>query len=346
MSPCARILQWVASDHTWSCTQALADCGYSWTAQVGDGPVSGPVDFIVNTGKYPAPTIDHTPSPTNDAKPILTGTVSSALVDRGFYLEVTENGNAICIVSPIKSTNWACPLAQKLADGSHVLSTDVDEPGGDEATPSGNPNAFVVKTAIARPTLSAVPTPTSVSTVSFSGTGEPGAALTVAQGAEIVCQAAVSAGGAWSCTATKPLADGPHTVAATQRDAAGNLSAPASASFVIDTHVPAAPTLDAVTTPTSDPAISFTGSGEPSARVSVLDSYSRLLCSATVGADGAWGCAPASGVEDGDYLLSAFQVTAWGTGVDPPRRYPSASGRCGCPCSRRPHRQPARRRPS
>ena len=92
MSPCARILQWVASDHTWSCTQALADRGYSWTAQVGDGPVSGPVDFIVNTGKYPAPTIDHTPSPTNDAKPILTGTVSSALVDRGFYLEVTENG--------------------------------------------------------------------------------------------------------------------------------------------------------------------------------------------------------------------------------------------------------------
>ena len=114
---------------------------------IGDGPVSGPIDFIVNTGKYPAPTIDHTPSPTNDAKPILTGTVSSALVDRGFYLEVTENGNAICIVSPIKSTNWACPLAQKLADGPHVLSTDVDEPDSDEATPSGNPNAFANRSA-------------------------------------------------------------------------------------------------------------------------------------------------------------------------------------------------------
>src|SRR6267143_4734896 len=200
----------VASDHTWSCTQTLADRGYTWTAQVGDGPVSASVDFIVNTGKYPAPTIDHLPSPTNDAKPILTGTVSSTLVDRGFYLEVTENGQAICIVSPIKSTNWACPLSQKLADGPHVLSTDVDEPDGDEATPSGNPNAFVVKTAIARPTLNAVPALTSVSTVPFSGTGEPGAALTVAQGAEIVCQAAVSPGGAWSCTAAKPLADGAH----------------------------------------------------------------------------------------------------------------------------------------
>ena len=312
----------VASDHTWSCTQTLADRGYTWTAQAGDGPVSGPIDFIVNTGKYPAPTIDHLPSPTNDAKPILTGTVSSALVDRGFYLEVTESGQAICILSPIKSTNWACPLSQKLADGPHVLSTDVDYPDSDEATPSGNPNAFVVKTAIPRPTLNAVPTPTSVSMVPFSGTGEPGAALTVAQGVEIVCQAAVSPGGAWSCTAVKPLADGPHSVSATQKDAAGNLSAPASASFVIDTHVPAAPTLDAPATPTSDPAVSFTGTGEASARVSVLDSYSRLLCSATVGAGGVWICAPAAGVEDGDYLLSAFQVTAVGNRSGPSAAVP------------------------
>ena len=203
-----------------------------------------------------------------------------------------------------------------------MLSTDVDHPDGDEATPSGNPNAFVVKTAIARPTLNAVPTPTSVSIVPFSGTGEPGAALTVAQGAEIVCQAAVSPGGAWSCTAVKPFADGPQSVSATQKDAAGNLSAPASASFVIDTHVPAAPTLDAPVTPTSDPAVSFTGTGEASARVSVLDSYSRLLCSATVGAGGVWSCAPAAGVEDGDYLLSAFQVTAVGNRSGPSAAVP------------------------
>src|SRR6202011_5319169 len=44
----------VASDHTWSCTQTLADRGYTWTAQVGDGPASVPVYFIVHTCQYPA----------------------------------------------------------------------------------------------------------------------------------------------------------------------------------------------------------------------------------------------------------------------------------------------------
>src|SRR4051812_9987939 len=134
----------VAKDQTWSCTQTLADGGYTWSAQVAsNGPVSQQNDFVVSTGKYPAPTIDHTPSPNNDAKPILTGTVDSALVNHSFYLEVTEDGKSICVVSPIKSTNWACPLATRLADGPHVLSVDVDYPNGDEATPSGNPNAFV-----------------------------------------------------------------------------------------------------------------------------------------------------------------------------------------------------------
>ena len=126
----------VAKNQTWSCTQTLADGGYTWTAQVAaGGPVSQQVDFVVNTDGYPAPTIDHTPSPNSDARPILTGTVSASLTNRSFYLEVTENGKAICIVSPIRSTNWACALPDKLADGPHVLSVDVDYPNGDEATP-------------------------------------------------------------------------------------------------------------------------------------------------------------------------------------------------------------------
>src|SRR5438105_9930635 len=57
----------VLSDQTWSCRQTLADGGYTWTAQVGeDGPFSQQVDFVVSTGRSPAPTIDHTPSPNSD----------------------------------------------------------------------------------------------------------------------------------------------------------------------------------------------------------------------------------------------------------------------------------------
>ena len=315
----------VLKDQTWSCQQTLADGGYTWTAQVASGgPVSQQVDFVVNTGPYPAPTIDHTPSPNSDPKPVLTGTVSSQLLNRGFYLEVTENGQAICIVSPIRSTNWACPLSTRLADGPHILSVDVDESDGDEATPWGNSNAFTVKTSIGNPTLAAVPTPTSSTRIPFSGKGEPDAVITVAQGTTVLCQTTVSKGGAWACMSPQPLGDGAHAIAATQQDAAGNVSDvnAATISFVIDTHMPAAPTLQAPASPTDNPQITFRGTGEAGASVSVIDSYSRLLCSAPASASGAWSCAPASQVADGDYLLTAFQVTQVGNHSGPSTAVP------------------------
>jgi outer membrane protein OmpA-like peptidoglycan-associated protein len=180
----------------------------------------------------------------------------------------------------------------------------------------------VVKTSIAKPTLAAVPTPTSNSSVLFSGTGESGAVVTVAQGGAVICQSTVSAGGAWSCMQPSPLGDGPHSVAVTQQDAAGNVSVAATASFLIDTHEPAAPTLEAPATPTDDPAVTFRGSGEAGAQVSVIDSYSRLICSAAVNGTGAWSCTPASGVADGDYLLTAFQLTQVGKRSGPSAAVP------------------------
>jgi outer membrane protein OmpA-like peptidoglycan-associated protein len=308
----------VAKDQTWSCTQTLADGGYTWNAEVASGgPVSQQIDFVVNSGKYPAPTIDHTPSPNNDAKPVLTGTVSSDLVNRGFHLEVTENGKAICILDPIKSTNWACALSDKLSDGPHVLSVDVDYKNGDEATPSGNPNAFVIKTSIGKPTLTEIPTPTNSTAIPFSGTGEPAAVVTVTQSGQTLCQATVSAAGRWSCMASQPLSEGSHAISATQQDAAGNTSAAAALSFVIDTHVPRAPTLQKGDSAADNPLVAFSGTGEDGARVSVIDSYSRLLCSALVGGQGGWSCAPAGGVADGDYLVTAFQVTPVGNRSGP-----------------------------
>jgi outer membrane protein OmpA-like peptidoglycan-associated protein len=100
------------------------------------------------------------------------------------------------------------------------------------------------------------------------------------------------------------------------------VSAAASTSFVIDTHVPAAPTLQPPATPTDNALVTFRGSGETAAQVSVIDSYSRLLCSATVDATSAWRCTPASGVADGDYLLSAFQVPQVGARSGPSAAVP------------------------
>ena len=70
-----------------------------------------------------------------------------------------------------------------------------------------------------------------------------------------------------------PLADGPHTVKATARDAAGNTSAESAANtFTVDTTAPAAPV---VLTPangstTSDNTPAFSGTAEADSTVSVI----------------------------------------------------------------------------
>src|SRR6266849_3718267 len=67
----------VRGDQTWSCTQQLADGGYTWTARIAAaGFTSAATDFVVRTKGLAAPTIDQTPSPTRDSSPILTGTTS------------------------------------------------------------------------------------------------------------------------------------------------------------------------------------------------------------------------------------------------------------------------------
>lgn len=307
----------VANDHSWSCEMQLPDGGYTWTAQAATGPISAQVDFVVSTWSQPAPLIDRLPSLINDDRPVITGTVSWWLVNHGFYLEVTENGRAICIVQPISSTNWSCALPTPLAERRHVLAADVDDEDGDELTPSSNPNVFTVKTRIGDPTVAAVPTPTNAIDVPLSGTGEPQATLTASEGTNALCQTVVPASGAWVC-ALSGLADGSHTIVVTQEDAAGNVSASASVSFVIDRHLPSAPKLDPPVSPSNRAQVSLSGSGEPGASVSVTDSYSRLICAATVGSDSRWSCAAT--LDDGDYLLSATQTTPAGN-----RSGPSAS---------------------
>src|SRR3954464_1880654 len=328
----------VGKDQTWSCAIQLAEGGYTWTAQAGHaGAVSSQFDFVVSIGKLPAPLIDHTASPTADAKPILTGVASAKLVSADAKVIVSEGGTTLCTAA-LKSASWSCALAAVLPDGRHLLAAvvetrnddddddddyrwnhDDDDGGALVRTASSNPDLFVVKTGIGKPTVNPIPSPTDLTTIQFSGTGEPSASVTVAEGGALLCRAAVATSGAWTC-AVDALRDGTHDAQVSQADAAGNTSGAVGVSFVIDTHLPSAPTLDTVATPTSNPAISLSGTGEPAARVSVLDSYSNLLCTAAVGSTGTWKCA--TELSDGDYLMTAFQATAVGKRSGPSNAVP------------------------
>ena len=327
----------VRSDRTWSCTQQLAQGGYTWTAQIAAaGFTSARTDFVVSTKGLAAPTIDQTPSPTRDSSPVLTGTSSlysgggedgdhhrgngTGQGDDGDHdddddddddkavvsLTVSENGKALCTVAKVSSRQWSCKVASKLPDGSHVLVANVKR--GDSISPQSNPDAFIVKTSIAAPTLDQVPTPSNLNRPVFSGHGEAAALVSVKESGTLQCQTAVSAGGAWTCT-SPTLGDGTHTASATQQDAAGNVSSAVTVTFVIDTLAPDAPTLDAPESPTAEPRVTFTGTGKAGAQVFVVDAFHHTLCSGRVDSAGKWSCSPANPLEDGDYLLTAFQVT-------------------------------------
>lgn len=73
---------------------------------------------------------------------------------------------------------------------------------------------------------------TSNTTPVISGTGSPGATVTVKEGDKLICVAIVRGNGTWSCTPTRPLAPGLHTVTATQSQN-GNTSAADSTTFTI-----------------------------------------------------------------------------------------------------------------
>ncbi|PTL58590.1 DUF4394 domain-containing protein [Paraconexibacter algicola] len=103
------------------------------------------------------------------------------------------------------------------------------------------PAAPVITAPVADAALTATP--------AVTGTGEPGATLTVTEGPLTLCSTVVGGDGGWSCTPTA-LAVGAHTIAVAQADRRGNVSATATRSFSIVAPITPPGTAPAPPTPT------------------------------------------------------------------------------------------------
>jgi hypothetical protein len=140
-----------------------------------------------------------------------------------------------------------------------------------------------------------------------SGTGEPGATVTVYEGAEVVCTATVSSGGTWSCVPAQDLAIGPHDLTASQVVGSGPASARSDSVRVIVAPAPPAITgpADGATDVPGDTDID--GTGTPGATVTVRDGDDPV-CTAVVGTDGRWSCTPGAPLPAGPHTLTATQT--------------------------------------
>ena len=175
------------------------------------------------------------------------------------------------------SGNWSCTGTVGTAgvDGDET-ATATDDAGNTADTPA----TFTLdNTAPPAPVIFA---PTNGAPV--SGTGEPGATVTVTTPSGATCTAVVQGDGSWSCTLSPTPEDG-EDITATQEDEAGNTSPPTTIAGGIDTTAPGAPVINPVNENT-DP---ITGTAEPGTTINLTG----VTCDnepIITNASGLWSC--------------------------------------------------------
>ncbi|MEG8014409.1 BapA/Bap/LapF family large adhesin [Sphingomonas sp. 22R3R2A-7] len=196
---------------------------------------------------------------------------------------------------------YGIALAPPRTDGETIRVTQTDANGA--VSPP--------VTAIA-PDLTAPDAPAAVIDATGSvvtGTGQPGATVTVrAADGTVIGTATAGANGAFAVTLTPAQTDG-TSVAVTQADGAGNVSAPSTIATP-DFAVPLAPTAIV-----SADGSAVTGGGEAGATVVVRDSSGVVLGSGTAGADGAFTVRIAPAQANGETL--SVTVSDAGGNVSP-----------------------------
>jgi hypothetical protein len=275
----------------------------------------------------PAPT---TPAPPTDntapAAPVVAtsnGTRISGTAEAGSTVRVDTNGDGTAdgTVVADQSGSWTFAPAAPIANGAAVSVTATDSAGN-----TSQPTRFIIDSA-----APAVPTIDSGTGTSISGRAEAGSTVLIDLNRDGTPEATVTTGtdGRWTYTPATPLTDG-TTVTATARDAAGNVSGPAT--LTLDLAAPAAPSLTTTTdnvgsiqgvvaagSVTNDATPTFTGTAEAGATITLFDGTTQIGTT-VAGANGTWSFTPGTPLGDGARSMTFTATDAAGN-----RSAPSAA---------------------
>lgn len=328
----------IGNDGGWSFTPdiALGDGSHALTATTTDAqgnisPASSVFTLIVDTQ---APAVPVFTSLLDDAGsltgPLLNGQVSddsqptfAGRGEAGSTITLYDNGTVIGLATVDADGNWTFTPENALAEGSHSFTLTATDPVGNTSAASAPWTVIIDTTA---PQAPAAPTAidasgTLVGTIAegqstdetrplMSGSGEPGATVSLYDGATLLGTTQIASDGSWSFTPTAPLAEGAHALSVTVTDVAGNVSQPSTAlNFVVDTTPPAAPA-DLLT---STDGTTVTGSAEAGSTVTITDASGNVLGTGTADANGAFSIGIVPAQTDGE-ILSASARDAAGNG--------------------------------
>ncbi|WP_238178691.1 Ig-like domain-containing protein [Methylobacterium oxalidis] len=291
---------------------ALPDGSYTFTAAATDaagnaGPASAAIGLTVDTGIPAAPTLTIAAGPTNDATPAITGTAEpNALVT------ISNGATTIGTVAADASGNFSFTPATALGDGPYTLTATATDAAG-QVSPASAAVAIVVDTAApSAPTVSSPGGPVADATPAITGTGEPGATVTLLDGGTAVGTGTVAGDGTFTVSPTSPLGQGPHNLTVQLTDAAGNVgAASAPVSVVVDTLPPAAPVITTAAGTTGDSTPTIAGTAEPGATVAILSNGTQIGA-ATADAQGNFSFTPGTALPDGSYTFTAAATDAAG----------------------------------
>ncbi|HHR8595118.1 TPA: BapA/Bap/LapF family large adhesin [Salmonella enterica subsp. enterica serovar Lexington] len=316
--------------YAYTTASPLADDTYTFTVTASDSngnttPFSTDFTITIDTQAPAAPgvigvadgdgnTID-TNQITQESQPRLSGSGTA-----GDTIILYDNGNAIGQALVGTDGRWQFTPPAALGDGDHLLTARANDPAGNESPESISftlridtqaPDApQIVSAAITGgegEVLLANGSITNQRMPTLSGTGEPGAIITLYNNGVELATVQVNPQGSWTYPLTRNLSEGLNILTATATDAAGN-SSPTSGVFsvTLDTQPPAQPDAPLISDnvapvignignngATNDTTPTFSGTGEIGSTIILYNNGSEIGRT-TVGDNGSWNFTPAA----------------------------------------------------
>ncbi|WP_168120001.1 Ig-like domain-containing protein [Paenibacillus sp. HB172176] len=240
----------------------------------------------------------------NDSKPVMEGTA-----DGESAVLLVLNGAELPPIIAEAGGAWSYTPSSALPDGEYALKVSAEDAAGNVSEIAVV--SFEIDTAA--PAAPMIETPLHDAFLNnaapiISGTGEPGAAITLYLDDEAIDESiAVEASGDWSYSIADPLADGVHETKAEATDAAGNVSA--ASTVVVWTQDTAAPEAPVISSPADGASLNgnrplINGTAEAGSFVTLMINGAEQ---ATIEANvGNWSYAMESDLADGMYVVKAF----------------------------------------
>ncbi|MBA8793277.1 hypothetical protein FHX74_000871 [Friedmanniella endophytica] len=274
-------------------------------------PASPTVSFTVSTTPRPSAPVITVPadgSTTTDRTPTISGTATA-----GATVAVTLDGTLIDTVTAGSTGAWSVDVTATQPYGQHVIAATQTVGARTSSPASSTVTVLPVGGRLPAPVITTPATRYRTTPVTaISGTGEPGAqvSVTVDGGSSPRGTVTVGGNGIWTLTVDPALGEGTHTIAATQAvfGLPATASDPARATVTVDSRA-LAPVITSPrnNTEITDATPTVTGTAEPGARVTLYTNGGSPRTVTANATTGAWSLTLPT-QKDGKLAFTASQV--------------------------------------